>query len=163
MPDAYVTINLQLEILPNNKVLVPGCEPTSALTSAKLSAWLAEFGCNEGALVNVKDVLEAIPGSFVRYGANYNRGNRRQSWLVFPPIDLNCPCSSYLDFYAILQSLPKTELVDEQSDCDINDMGYCPSPDFNEAAPPPKDPYKEEGSFPPGVGVLPPLPPWILK
>jgi hypothetical protein len=161
MSSTYITLNLQLEILPNNKVLVPGCEPTSALTSNKLSAWLSQFGCDEGALVNVKDVLEAIPGSFVKYGANFNRGNRRQTWLVFPPIDLDCPCRSYDDWYAILKSLPKTDLTDEElKDCANNDMGYCPSPDFNEVPAPPKDPYKNEGDFPPGVGVLPPLPPW---
>lgn len=41
-------------------------------------------------------------------------------------------------------------------------MGYCPSPDFNtqlEEKPTP-DPYKEEGEFPAGVGILPPIPPW---
>lgn len=159
-----ITLNLQLEILPNNKVLVPGCEPTSALTSNKLSAWLAQFGCDEGALVNVQDVIEAIPGSFIKYGANFNRGNRRQSWLVFPPIDLDCPCRSYADFYAILKSLPKSDVKDDSlADCANNDMGYCPSPDFSESPKPPSDPYKPEGSFPPGVGVLPPLPPWSLK
>jgi hypothetical protein len=155
------TISLQLEVWPNNKILVPGCEPTSALSSRTLSAFLAKLGCGS-ALVDVQVALDAIPGSFVKFGANFNRGSFRQKWFVLPPIKPECPPVQYIDYFKILKSLANVELpVDESFDkCDVNGMGYCPHPDFKLAEPPPKDPFIQEGSFPVGGGVLPPIPKW---
>jgi hypothetical protein len=155
------TISHQLEVIANNKVMVPGCEPTSALSSTTLSSYLAESGCGN-ALVDLEDALEAIPGSFVKLGANFNRGGFRQKWLVLPPIDTDCPCDEYPDYYDILRSLASEELpVEEDFDsCDVIGQGFCPSPDFKDIEPPPTDPYQEEGTFPGDVGVLPPVPPW---
>jgi hypothetical protein len=67
-----------------------------------------------------------------------------------------------VDYYNILRSLAsEEEEVEESFDaCNVVGMGYCPSPDFDEAVPPPSDPYKGEGTFPSGTGVLPPIPPW---
>lgn len=158
------TISLQLEIIPGNKVLVPGCEPTSALSSTVLSSYLAAAGCGN-ALVNLDDALAAIPGSYVKWGSNFNRGNMRQKWLVLPAVDTDCPCDEYIDYYDILRQLANEELpVEEDFDaCDVFGQGFCPSPDFENIEPPPKSPYKEEGSYPAGVGVLPPVPPWGLS
>jgi hypothetical protein len=158
------TISHQLEITGTNKVLVPGCEPTSALSSTALSSYLAEAGCGN-ALVNLEDALEAIPGSYVKFGFNFNRGNMRQKWFVLPPIDVDCPCADYDDFYDILRNLASEELpVEENFDaCDTIGMGFCPSPDFENIEPPPPNSYEEEGSFPAGAGVLPPVPPWGLS
>lgn len=155
------TIAWQLEVLPNQKILVPGCEPTSALSSRTLSAYLARHGCGS-ALVDVHVALAAIPGSFLKSGANYNRGGFRQQWFVLPPLKPYCPCEPYPDYYKILRGLASTELPVEESydKCDINGMGYCPHPDFKLAPRPPVDPYKPEGSFPGQGGVLPPLPDW---
>lgn len=157
------TFNHQLEVISGNKVLVPGCEPTSALSSLALSSYLAEAGCGN-AIVDLQDALDVIPGSFVKLGANFNRGNMRQKWLVLPPIDVDCPCDQYPDYYQILRDLANDELpIEEKFDaCDVIGMGFCPSPDFDQVPAPPPDPYKEEGSFPAGVGVLPPVPPWAL-
>lgn len=159
-----ITINLQLEVIANNKILVPGCEPTSALSSTVLSSFLAESGCGN-ALVDLQDALDTIPGSFVKLGANYNRGGFRQKWFVLPPIDTDCPCDQYPDYYDILRELANEELpVEENFDaCDVIGQGFCPSPDFDDIPAPPTDPYKEEGVFPAGVGVLPPVPPWGLS
>jgi hypothetical protein len=159
-----ITISLQLEVIANNKILVPGCEPTSALSSTTLSSYLADAGCGN-ALVDLNDALEAIPGSWVKLGSNFCRGGYRQKWFVLPPTDTDCPCDQYTDWYRILRELANEELpVEEEYDaCDIIGMGYCPSPDFEDIAAPPKSPYKEEGSFPAGVGILPPVPPWGLS
>lgn len=157
------TISWQLEVISGNKVLVPGCEPTSALSSTALSSYLAEAGCGN-AIVDLQDALDAIPGSYVKLGYNFNRGNMRQKWLVLPPVDTDCPCDQYPDYYNILRELANEELPVEESydSCDIIGMGYCPSPDFDEIPAPPPDPYQPEGTFPAGVGVLPPVPPWAL-
>jgi hypothetical protein len=158
-----ITFSHQLEVITGNKVLVPGCEPTSALSSTALSSYLAESGCGN-AIITLQVALDGIPGSYVKLGSNYNRGNMRQKWLVLPPIDVDCPCDKYVDYYQILRDLANDEVatVDEYDTCDINGMGYCPSPDFDSVPIPPPDPYKDEGTFPANVGVLPPVPPWAL-
>lgn len=157
-----VGVSLQLEVLANNKLLLPGCEPTSALSSNKLSSWLAASGCANGALVNLNDALDAIPGSYVKYGFNFNRGGKRQRWFVLPPYNNDCPCAQRTDWYAVLRSLSREEApeVEKFDSCDLIGMGYCPSPDFKTHQPPPPNPYRQEGTFPAGVGVLPPIPPW---
>jgi len=160
-----ITQNLQLEIIPGaggGKILVPGCEPTTSLSSKALSSYLAKIGCGS-ALVDVSVALEHIPGSYIKFGINFNRGYR-QKWFVLPPIGLDCPCEKYEDFYKILKSLANTELPlrEDYSMCDINGMGFCPSPDFDTVEPPPASPYQPEGTFPEGAGVLPPVPPWAL-
>ncbi len=155
------TISLQLEIMANNKIMIPGCEPTSELSSRVLGAYLAKHGCGN-ALVDVQTALVAIPGSYVKMGANFNRGGYRQKWFVLPPLKPYCPCEPYDDYYQILRSLADTELpLETKYDaCDINGMGHCPHPDFTFQEPPASDPYKTEGSFPAGTGILPPLPSW---
>jgi hypothetical protein len=155
------TIAWQLEVMPGNKILVPGYEPTSALSSRTLGAYLAKHGIGNP-LVDLQVALAAIPGSFVKLGANFNRGGFRQKWFVLPPLKPDCPCQSYEDYYKILKSLASDDLpVEEKFDiCDSNGMGYCPHPDFQLAEPPEQDPYKPEGSFPAAGGVLPPLPSW---
>lgn len=157
------TINYQLEVLANNKILVPGCEPASSISSRALSAYLAAYGCGN-ALVDVNVALNEIPGSYLKFGSNFNRGNIRQRWFVLPPVDTDCPCASKPDWYKILRSLADEDLpIEEVYDrCDVIGMGHCPSPDFNSILPPAPDPYVKEGSFPVGGGVLPPVPPWAL-
>ena len=156
-----INLSMQLEVRAGNKILVPGCEPTSALSSTKLASWMARAGCGH-ALVDLDVALAAIPGSYVKYGNNFNRGNTRQKWYVLPPVNNSCPCMSHKDWYKILRGLASDETPEEESfdACNMIDSGYCPSPDFREILPPPPDPYQQEGTFPGDVGVLPPVPPW---
>lgn len=157
-----ITIALQLDVIANNKVLIPGCEPTSALSSKALSAYLAIKGCGN-ALVDLSTALAAIPGSTVKLGVNYGRGVR-QKWFVLPPVNTDCPCADKVDWYDFLRNLADTDVPVEESydTCDINGMGYCPSPGFDSVPAPPVNPYKKEGSFPAGTGMLPPIPPWSV-
>jgi len=159
VPPLTIGVQWQLEVIPSNKIMVPGCEPTSALSSTKLSSWMAESGC-KNVLVNVDDALAAIPGSYLKYGSNWGRGNMRQKWFVLPPVSTDCPCSEYPDYYRMLREIASEEapVEDVYDACNVNGMGYCPSGDFVD--PPPTDPYVEEGTFPGDVGILPPLPPW---
>src|SRR6056297_591629 len=108
-----IDIHLQLEVMPNGKMLVPGCEPTSALSSTKLSSWLAESGC-KNALVEVNEALERIPGSYLKYGRNFHRGTR-QKWFVLPAIDPDCPCEEYPDYYGMLKELASEDIPVEES------------------------------------------------
>lgn len=149
-------------MLPNNKIIVPGCEPASSFSSKALGAYMARGGCGN-ALVDVALALEAIPGSFVKIGRNWGKGQLLQKWYVLPPVDVDCPCDDYDDFYSILRGLATEDLPEEETydKCNIIGMGYCPSPMLDQDIPePPPSPYEPETSFPPGTGVLPPIPPW---
>lgn len=154
---------MQLEVRGNNKVLVPGCEPTSSLSSKTLSAYMAAGKSCKNALVDLNDALNAIPGSYVKYGYNFNKGVR-QKWFVLPSIEYNCPCEPHIDYYDILRNISGSEIpIKEEFDkCDLVGMGYCPSPDFDTVAPPPSSTYAEEGEFPAVGGILPPVPPWAI-
>lgn len=143
------TISHQLEVTPGNKILVPGCEPTSALTSDTLNRLQ---DCN-AAIVDVYVALNAIPGSYLKFGHNFNRGNTRQKWFVLPPIDPSCPCVKYDDYYAILKEVaePADEDDTDFSACEVVDQGFCPSPEFALTPAPLDDPYVDEGTTPAGV------------
>ena len=156
---SVVDISWQLEVLPNNKLLIPGCEPTSSLSSATLACWMAKAGC-KNAIMDVSVALAAIPGSYLKFGTNYERGGMRQTWYVLPPVNPECPCQTYPDYYRILRDLASEEApIEETYDaCNITGMGYCPSPDFVDVEPPPPDPYQKEGDFNYGGGLLPPNP-----
>jgi hypothetical protein len=157
-----ISIEIQLSINANNKILVPGCEPASAISSNKLSAMLMLQGCSDGALVDVNEALIIIPGSYIRIGSNYNPNGSRQKWLIIPRDETGCPCNSAEDYYNILRSIARNDIRETESfnACDLNGMGYCPSPDFNSSVAPPKSPYRTEGTFPAGVGILPIVPRW---
>ncbi len=153
-----ITINLQLEIIPPNKVVVPGCESASAISSPTLAMYMSRLGTCKRAVIDVDQALIAIPGSYIKFGKN--DGGRLQKWLVLPPITPSCPCTSHEDYYKILREYATTEApVEEKFDqCNIIGMGFDPSPDFER----PTDPYQSEGSFPVEGGRLPPIPPWVL-
>lgn len=68
-------IRNKIEVLPGNKVLVPGCEPTSAFTSPTL----AENRDCKASVVDLADALEAVPGSTVIY-----MSNPRKKFFVLP-------------------------------------------------------------------------------
>jgi hypothetical protein len=143
--------------------MVPGREPSSAHSSRTLGSYLAAEG-ETAALVNLNDALAAIPGSYVKYGVNYNQWGVIQRWFVLPPTTPDCPCQSYDDFYQILKDIATDDVPEEEvyDHCHINGMGFCPDPDFELVEPPPTSPYQPEGSFPAGTGILPPVPPWAL-
>lgn len=156
----------QIEILPGNRLIVPGCEPTSYVSSRALSyAYAYELKCGSG-YVELKAALAGIPGSYVKYGVDWARGGWRTRFFVFPEQSRNCPCNTLVDYYAILRSLAKEdETVTEKFDyCKMNDMGFCPSPDFNEIPEPEQSPYVNDVQA--GLllgGILPPIPPWQIK
>lgn len=155
-------ITYQLEILGNNKIIIPGCEPSSSITSKTLNAYLALHCCGS-ATIDLSVALAVIPGSYIKFGVNYNKRGIRQRWFVLPPITPECPCKSYDDYYKILKDSAVVDypIEDKYDSCNTLDMGYCPHPDFKLEKAPEQNPYQPEGSFPIGGGVLPPIPPWM--
>ncbi len=155
-----IRINLQLEIIPGNKIKVPGHETTSIQSSLKLSNSLARLGCYY-VLVDLNDALKAIPGSYIKHGINFNQ-NFRKSWFVLPPRIPDCPCSDYLDYYKILRNLSYEEddISENYNKCDTIGMGWCGS-EFDQTKPL-RNPYNKEG-LPLDKKVLPIIPDWVKK
>jgi len=95
-----VTIQNRLEVLLGNKLLVPGCEPTSAFTSPTLAE---NRECN-ATVVDLGDALEAIPGSTI-----ISWQNPRRLFFVLPegpPNRFGCiDTTSVEDYYAILRGI----------------------------------------------------------
>ncbi len=151
-----IRIERKLEVLGNNKLLVPGCEPTSAISSVTLMAYQKREGTCKNAVVSLQDALDAIPGSYIIFGINFNVPRKR--WFVLPAFDpSDCPCTAETDWYGVLRSLAQEEapVTDNFDACNLIGMGYCPSPDFKTEKPgdfgrapdggAPVDSYVEEG------------------
>jgi len=139
-----INIERSLEVLPNNKLIVPGCEPTSAVTSVTLTR---QSRCGNS-IVNLADALAAIPGSRVELLSNFGAGPRKKLFIL-PPFNQDCdPCPIETDWYEVLRLLAVEETpVTEQFDaCHVLGMGQCPSPDFENFTPPPKSTYFPEGT-----------------
>lgn len=148
---ATIDISLRLQVVGTDKVVVPGCEPTTEVTSTTLSRERAKV-CNN-VMVDLQDALDAIPSSRVEFGVNW--GPVRQRWFVLPPVPQDCRCTP--DYYKILRDLPSAEEVQEArlDVCATVGQGFCPSGDFRFGPPadaprPPADPYVPEGIPPTG-------------
>lgn len=105
-------IRNKIAVLPNNKILVPGCEPTSAFTSTTL----AENRDCKAAVVDLADALDAVPGSTVIY-----MSNPRRKFFVLPNGPPPSPekCSGRCDIEDWYQ-----KLRDIGSPIDVSD-GLC--------------------------------------
>lgn len=141
-----IVLTRKLEVIGSDKIQVPGCEPTSAVTSPTLMAFQLKEGSCKNALVDLQVALDNIPGSKVEFFSNF--GAPRKRYFVLPPFDLElCPCVAEPDWYEVLRQLADTESPVEEkfNPCDVIGMGFCPSPEFKTAKPPPPDPYFKEG------------------
>jgi len=141
-----IVIQNRLEVIGADKVLVPGCEPTSAMSSDTLM----RFSDCGGAVADLNDALEAIPGSSVEYQINngVSQGVRKR-WFVLPPYDPGCPCQAMFDSYAVLKELAKKHDEEEPGfeECQVLPQGWCPPKDFESIEAPPVSPYREEGDL----------------
>lgn len=160
------TITFQLEILPGDRIIVPGCEPTSYVSSRSLSyAYKNQLMCGTG-YVDLKTALTAIPGSYVKIGLDWAKGQKPARFYCFPAESRDCPCNSTTDWYALLKALAiEDQTIQEQYDyCNVNEQGFCPSPDFNAIPAPEQSPYLSEDQAAQLMGgILPPIPPWQIK
>jgi len=117
-----VQIEYRLNILPGDhggRILIPGCEPASTLTSTRMMSEMREAGLCTCAIANVDDVLEAIPGSRIEYLLNSELSGKI---LVLPAWDQTCPCTGKQDYYQILRDL--CQEVDEE---ELQELVGCDS------------------------------------
>lgn len=107
-----IYIRNKLEIMPGNVIRVPGCEPTSSLTSTGL---LNNIDC-EASIIPLEDALALIPGSRVirtMVPAGQNGTGRFFELPDGPPPDGNdCGCPE--DWYKILKENARVRDPDEE-------------------------------------------------
>lgn len=157
-----ITVAPMLQILPNRTVMIPGCEPPSAVSSLRFSAWYQENGCN-GGLVDVDAVLAAIPGSTIVYGTNYGPGNWRQQWLRLPGRSDDCPCPPNVDYYAIMKNLPRHTEPEPIESCDLETSDWCGGcGGSDDVLPVSPDPYIKMGQQTLAHGTLNQIPPYMV-
>lgn len=161
-----IEISFQLQVLPDHSIIIPGCEPTSAISSAALSYSLALNGCQHPK-VPIKLILDKIPGSYIKFGWNFNLGYN-QTWLVFPPYMAGCPCDDKPDWYNMLRCIASeiTDPIVVEKNCDVLEREFC-NP---EVKPGPSggggNSYVNPAEGPSALGyggILPPIPPWARK
>lgn len=171
MRGSTITIDRSLAIMPSNKILIPGCEPMSTVSSTRMAMemrksrpftpdeldamWWREYirgrshiwtdaptgppveiepnadmdALESGdlcvSLIDLATARELIPGARVVNMQNFG-GAYTHKLFVLPSQGVNCPCSDYVDYYAILRgaSTPATqdELDDILDECDAFDV-----------------------------------------
>lgn len=158
-----ITVAPMLQILPNMTVMIPGCEPPSAVSSLRFSSWYQQNGC-DGGMVSVDAVLAAIPGSEIIYGSNYGVGQIREKWLRLPGKSDECPCPPNIDYYGIMKRLPKFRVEEPVAGCDIETSDWCMGCESGDVAlPPTPDPYIGMGSQGnPAVQTLAQIPHYMI-
>lgn len=138
-----IVIERRLEVMPGNKIKVPGCEPTSTVTSTQMMAAMATEHLCKNSVVSLDKVLEAIPGSYIEFGDNF--GAPRQKWLVLPPYDPEaCPPNNGGDWFKVIQSIDEDSSVMAYGSCEVNPIDSCSFgiPKKQEGSP---DTYMNEG------------------
>jgi hypothetical protein len=123
------SIGFRMNVSRGDWVLVPGCEPTSTLTSTRMTSEMQRLGLCSCAIVDLQDILDAIPGAYVEYIPNSGYMGSTKI-LVLPAYDQSCPCAERPDYYATLRSLCREateEELQELSGCDSFSIDQCES------------------------------------
>lgn len=113
-----ITISNKLEIRSGNKVVVPGCEATSSITSTTL---LANQGCTTSE-VALADALAAIPGATIEAILN-----PRRLFFVLPsnPAAHGCTSCVTTDWYKLLRSIGQPAAESNETLCDAFQWSGC--------------------------------------
>lgn len=121
-----IKIQNKLEILRGGKILVPGCEPTSAFTSTTL----AENRNCKMTVVDLTDALAAIPGATIEIWRN-----PLTKFFVLPkgpppsPDDCGPNCVPQVDYYQILRDIGNVVEIKPQKPigpCEAFPLRSCP-------------------------------------
>ena len=99
MPGIDVHIANKIEILPGNILILPGCEPASALTSVTLER---NTTC-KCSYIRLDVALQAIPTATIVTIRNMNPKRRFFVLPDGPPPQMGTCCKTYGDWYDVLR------------------------------------------------------------
>jgi hypothetical protein len=92
-----------------------------------MMAEMREQGLCSCAIVELADVLDAIPGAYTEVIPNSGHQGSRKI-LILPPYDQTCPCSERTDYYQVMRDLCREateEEVEELIRCDSFSINSC--------------------------------------
>ena len=120
MSQQSLTIKNKLEAIGagiDGVVRVPGCEPTTALSSTEL---MANVDC-PASVVSVQAVLDGIPGTTLERILNF--GSTAKYFLVLPagpPPDDQCPSTCIPDYYQQIRDIAAEETSEAEEPTNLN-------------------------------------------
>lgn len=126
---SQITIANKLNVIPPNSILLPGCEPSSTVSSTVLYQEMLKAGVCNCAIVDVDLALAAIPGSYIQLLDNF--GGPTHKYFVLPATIQDCPVNSHGDWYAMLRAICRTPTEDEIqtiTNCSVNNQGFFHGP-----------------------------------
>ena len=109
-------IGNKLEVLPGNVLLLPGCEPTSAITSYDL---LINRNCPK-TFIKLSTAIAAIPEARIVFIPNWGDFARKFFILPSGPPPAVGSCCSGPDWYQILKDAAAEEETVTPETCDPN-------------------------------------------
>lgn len=126
-----ISIANKLWINEGGKIMIPGCEPISELTSVTLANNIKNCGCSE---ILATKAVTLVPGSYIEI----NPFDPTMRFFVLPngppPDGDQCPKKCAADWYAMLRC--HAEPTPEPAGCDnaasIYNYGWCPCPELSE-------------------------------
>lgn len=125
-----VTKEYKFNVIPGpngGRIMVPGCEPTSTLTSTRMDAEMRAKGVCPSCVVDVNTILNGIPGSRIEFLDNAGPYGSRKL-LALPPLDQDCPCTN-IDYYQMLRDLGREATEEEVKEvlgnCDAFSLDQC--------------------------------------
>jgi hypothetical protein len=124
MGNPEFSIANKLEVLPGNIMLLPGCEPTSEMTSANLSV---NMYCPK-THIRLATALTAIPAATIIIISNCGDGVTRKYFVLpdGPPPGMGDCCRGSGDWYAILRAAAFADEPVESGpmECQSDGFGY---------------------------------------
>lgn len=123
-----VTLQRKLPILPGGRIIVPGTEPSTTVTSVTLDAEIRKLGIPVPSMIMAKDALALIPGSKILLLENF--GAPTEQVFVFPENDISCPCPENVDYYKILLDNARPATEDELDEIMNNECGVLQNYDL---------------------------------
>ena len=105
-----ISINRKISVLPGNIIIVPGTEPSTTLTSTVLELEIRKAGRASPAIVDLKDALALIEGSYIELIDNSN--SPIQKLFVLPAEEQECGVI-HPDWYEMLREAGR-QATDEE-------------------------------------------------
>jgi hypothetical protein len=121
-----ISIANKLEVLPGNIIMLPGCEPSSAITMPVLDVLM---NC-KAPTIKLSAALAAIPQATVVFWSNTGDGVTRKYFVLpdGPPVQFGSCCGG-ADWYQILRDAAtnETPVQEQEQVCGYGGYMQCQS------------------------------------
>ena len=117
-PQRGIRIARMLNVLAGDRIIVPGTEPSTTISSTSLEAQMLGGGLPMVSIISLADALKAIPGSSIQLLSNY--GAPIQKLFVLPESDIDNPSTS--DYFLMLREAARP--ADDDDVAELANRGF---------------------------------------